>query len=197
MSFRIEQKLLINLSQIFTFKKWLDQKGYKKLFNNRIVNSLYFENIANSMILDSEEGILPRKKIRLRNYPEEGIEDYFFENKISSTEDRFKEKKDITKIQFDKIKKNGYYDNLYSSCHPKFYVTYLREYYNCNTSRLTVDTNIVYKDYKSENFYKKETSIAVEIKTHPDHNLDSLLKQFPFQRIRFSKYCRGFLNLYY
>ena len=197
MSFRIEQKLLINKSQIFDFKKWIDSKGYKKLFDDRKVNSLYFENIANSIFLDSEEGILPRKKLRVRNYPEDKTHKYFFENKISSPEGRFKEKKSISKIEFEKIKKNGYYDNLYSSCYPRFYVTYSREYYDCKTSRLTVDTNITYKDFKNKNLSKKDSSIAVEIKTNPKHSLDDLLQQFPFQRIRFSKYCRGFLNLYY
>tara|TARA_B110000971_G_C19908500_1_gene453420 strand:+ start:76 stop:669 length:594 start_codon:yes stop_codon:yes gene_type:complete len=196
MSFRIEQKLLINKSQIFDFKKWIDKKGYKKLYSDRKINSLYFENIANSIFLDSEEGILPRKKLRVRNYPQGKINEYFFENKISSTEGRFKEKKYISKIEFEKIKKNGYYDNLYSSCYPRFYVTYSREYYDCKTSRLTVDTNISYKDFKNENLNKKDSAIAVEIKTNPNHSLDDLLQQFPFQRIRFSKYCRGFINLY-
>jgi len=196
MSFRIEQKLLINSSQIFTFKKWLNDSGYKKLYNDRIVNSLYFENVGNSIFLDSEEGILPRKKIRVRNYPQDKSEEFFLENKISSAEGRFKKKKIIKKTEFEKIKKTGYYDKLYSSCHPKFYVTYSREYYNCKTSRLTIDTNISYKDYKNTNFDKQDSSIAVEIKTNPSHNLDDLLKQFPFQRIRFSKYSRGFISLY-
>ena len=86
------------------------------------------------------------------------------ENKISSPEGRFKEKKKITKEELDKIKKVGYSDNLYSSCHPKLYVTYYREYYNCNGSRLTIDTNISYKDYQNKNLLRKDTSIAVEIK---------------------------------
>ena len=196
MSFRIEQKLLINFSQIFNFKKWLNEKGYKKLYDDRIVNSLYFENISNSMFHDSEEGIVPRKKIRVRNYPQNKIEEYFLENKISSLEGRFKKKESITKKELQKIEKIGYSDNLYSSCHPKLYITYTREYYNCETSRLTIDTNIIYRDYKNKNLKKKDTSIAVEIKTNPNHSLDELLQQFPFQRIRFSKYSRGFILLY-
>ena len=102
MSFRIEQKLLINKSQIFDFKKWIDSRGYKKLFNDRKVNSLYFENMANSIFLDSEEGILPRKKLRVRNYPQDKIHEYFFENKISSLEGRFKEKKILVKFNSKK-----------------------------------------------------------------------------------------------
>tara|TARA_Y100000590_G_C15463688_1_gene917457 strand:- start:122 stop:715 length:594 start_codon:yes stop_codon:yes gene_type:complete len=196
MSFRIEQKLLVNYSQIFNFKKWLNEKGYKKLYDDRIVNSLYFENISNSMFHDSEEGVVPRKKIRVRNYPQSKIEEYFLENKISSLEGRFKKKKSITKKELKKIEKIGYSDNFYSSCHPKFYITYIREYYNCKTSRLTIDTNIIYRDYKNKNLKKKDTSIAVEIKTNPNHSLDELLQQFPFQRIRFSKYSRGFILLY-
>ena len=44
MSFRIEEKLSINFNQIFEFKKWLNCQGFKKLYEDRIVRSLYFEN---------------------------------------------------------------------------------------------------------------------------------------------------------
>ena len=43
------------------------------------------------MYLDSEDGCLPRKKIRVRTYPEnKNDSEYFFETKISSVEGRYK-----------------------------------------------------------------------------------------------------------
>ena len=63
MSFRKEEKLLINTNQVFDFKKWLNSKGFLKIYKDRAVNSLYFENNSNKMFLDSEEGTVPRKKL--------------------------------------------------------------------------------------------------------------------------------------
>lgn len=54
MSFRIEEKLLINTNQIYDFKKWLSKKKYLKLYPDRKIKSLYFENLNNQMFLDSE-----------------------------------------------------------------------------------------------------------------------------------------------
>lgn len=93
MTFRIEDKLLINFTQVFEFRKWISDKGYKKLFPDRKIKSLYFENLNNQMFIDFEEGVTPRKKIRIRNYPEYNNNKYYFEKKISSPEGRFKRKK--------------------------------------------------------------------------------------------------------
>ena len=61
MSFRIEEKLLISSSQIFSFKKWLNDQGYSKLFVDRKIKSLYFDNIHNGMFIDSRREFLLEK----------------------------------------------------------------------------------------------------------------------------------------
>ena len=71
MSFRIEDKLLINNNQLFEFKNYLMNNNGKILFPKRSVQSLYFDNYRNQMHIDSEEGCVPRKKIRIRNYPKD------------------------------------------------------------------------------------------------------------------------------
>ena len=86
MSFRIEEKLLINKYQLSQFKEYLASKGAIKIFKTRKINNLYFDNNKFDMFNDSIEGCLPRKKIRLRSYEDERI---FLEIKISSTEIRF------------------------------------------------------------------------------------------------------------
>ena len=68
MSFRIEEKLLINKKQILEFKDFLFKKHAKQLFPPRKILSLYFENFKDEMYKDSVEGTVPRKKIRVRNY---------------------------------------------------------------------------------------------------------------------------------
>ena len=66
MSFRIEDKLLINNNQLFEFKNYLMNNNGNILFPKRSVQSLYFDNYRNQMHIDSEEGCVPRKKIRIR-----------------------------------------------------------------------------------------------------------------------------------
>jgi SPX domain protein involved in polyphosphate accumulation len=196
MSFRIEEKLLISSSQIFSFKKWLNEQSFSKLFEDRKIKSLYFDNIHNQMYVDSEEGISPRKKIRIRNYPDGKDNNIYFEKKISSPEGRYKNKKIIDNIYFKNLKNIGYYDESYKSCYPNLYIEYCREYYNANNCRLTIDTNIFYSSFNNPNNKFFDSQSAVEIKANFEIDIDKLRNKFPFQRIRFSKYCRGFDNLF-
>ena len=56
--------------------------------------------------------------------------------------------------------------------------------------RISIDDNIEYKDFKS-NYTYTDDKIIVELKTFFKKNVDDLYEDFPFQRIRFSKYCFG------
>ena len=69
MSFRIEEKLLIHNNQLLEFKEFLFKKKAKQHYPQRKIKSLYFENFRDEMYSDSLEGTVPRKKIRVRNYP--------------------------------------------------------------------------------------------------------------------------------
>ena len=59
MSFRVENKFIINNEDIFNFKNKIIRRG-NKLFEDRIVKSIYFDNSFSSYH-DSTEGLLPRK----------------------------------------------------------------------------------------------------------------------------------------
>ena len=75
------------------------------LFKYKSYN-LYFENSNDEMYKDSIEGILPRKKIRVRNYPESKNLSFYLEMKISSVEGRYKTSKVIEEHKFTEIKKD-------------------------------------------------------------------------------------------
>ena len=98
-----------------------NKKGAKKIFKDREINSLYFDNF---MFHDSLEGLTPRKKIRVRNYPNDITKKLSFEIKISSVEGRFKTNKLINEKYFENIKKNGIFDNKYGICKPILNVSY-------------------------------------------------------------------------
>ena len=88
MSFRNEDKLFIHHNKIGVFKKYLRKRGAIQIYKPRIVKSTYFDNKNFDMYHNSIEGTVPRKKIRIREYPEFKNK-LFIEKKISSVEVRF------------------------------------------------------------------------------------------------------------
>ena len=68
MSFRVEEKVIISNGNIHLLNNFLNKNDAKKIHEDRVIKSLYFDNKFFSMFQESEEGIVPRKKIRLRNY---------------------------------------------------------------------------------------------------------------------------------
>jgi len=190
MSFRIEEKLYIKIEHLIDFKIFLKKNFSKKLFHERIIKSLYFDNINFDMYNDSIEGLVPRKKIRIRQYLSGDDKNLYLEIKNSSVEGRFKTRKIIKKDQFEIYKKVGIFDSQYGVCLPSCFVAYEREYSQIHDVRISIDKDIIYENYKTCSVFKDEDCI-VELKTSIKKNLDDLVEQFPFQRIRFSKYCNG------
>jgi len=188
MSYRIEDKLFFKPENILQFKNFLKNKSAKKLYENRIIRSLYFDNINLDMYRDSVEGSVPRKKIRIRHYPNSKDKNYYLEIKTSAVEGRYKTRKIIKKEDFESYKKNGIFDSNYGTCIPNFYVSYKREYVKIGDVRISIDEEISYENYLSNSvFFDKK--LIVELKTSINKNLDDFIKDFPFQKIRFSKYC--------
>ncbi len=188
MSFRIEEKLYIIRENLIQFKEFLIKKSVKSIHYPREIKSLYFENMNLDLYKDSIEGLVPRKKIRIRNYPDDQDKRFYLEIKNSAIEGRYKTRKVINEKEFDLKKINGIYDNQYGTCYPKLYVNYLREYSIIDNVRISIDTNIKYKDFKT-GYEVNDDRIIVELKTSINKNLDELIEDFPMQRIRFSKYC--------
>ena len=190
MSFRIEKKLFIKKEQLIEFKKFLFKKNINQIYKPRVVESIYFDNCDKKIYFDSLEGLSPRKKIRIRYYPEKKIKEYFLEYKISSVEGRFKKNNKISLDHFNYLLNFGIFDNSYGICKPNLVVSYTREYLEKDDVRITYDTNINYNLFK-KNIKKKDHNIIVELKTSINKDLNHLIKEFPFQEIRFSKYCNG------
>ena len=190
MSFRIEKKLFIKKEQLIEFKKFLFKKNINQIYKPRVVESIYFDNCDKKIYFDSLEGLSPRKKIRIRYYPEKKIKEYFLEYKISSVEGRFKKNNKISLDHFNYLLNFGIFDNSYGICKPNLVVSYTREYFAKDDVRVTYDANINYNLFK-KNTKKNDHNIIVELKTSINKNLNHLIKEFPFQEIRFSKYCNG------
>ena len=91
MSFRNEKKFRLSYGDSYHLKSNLISLGMKKMYPDRKINSEYFDTKHLKMFSDSEEGILPRKKIRLRWYNDKLVKN--LEIKVSSNEGRYKKSK--------------------------------------------------------------------------------------------------------
>lgn len=194
MTFRIEEKINIKKQNLFKFYDWLNFNSAKKIYPDRKISSLYFDNQNLNMYHDSIEGLIPRKKIRVRSYNNQSLtnEDLNIEKKITSAEGRFKESTPIKNV--DEKLKFGILDQNYGICKPIIKVCYNRAYYSVLNYRVTLDTNIIY--FLQESFHKSlrkknDENIVVEIKSQNTFSVNDIQDQFLFQRIRFSKYCRA------
>tara|TARA_B100000989_G_C19520488_1_gene463936 strand:- start:1032 stop:1697 length:666 start_codon:yes stop_codon:yes gene_type:complete len=144
---RFERKISLKKGQIHFFKPTLYQSGFKKIYENRIVNSIYFDDEDFSLVRENIDGVSSRIKLRIR----------FYENDYSNAklEMKFKSgqlgrkyyidmnKTILTKTQLIEdacqILNNISINNLYPTSHVK----YQREYLiNSENIRCTVDTNI-------------------------------------------------------
>lgn len=193
MSFRKEKKFRVTVNEFHKLQSLLQQKGMEVLFKPRVISSIYFDTVDMNMFHDSEEGVLPRKKVRIRWYDES--EKFILENKTSSIEGRFKVTSKLDNIFIDKklITKN-HMDAQYGLIQPILKVSYERSYFVLNKMRITFDKNITYQHLRIANnrkYYEPER--VVEIKTPiacPDNFIE---KNIPYPTARFSKYSRGLL----
>ena len=190
MSFRIEKKIFVKRENLFEFKKMLFDNGARTLYQNRKVQSIYFDNLKLQMYKDSIEGLAPRKKIRVRNYPNNSEITYKLEIKISSVEGRHKTSEVISNESFEKIKSDGIFDPKYGVCLPLLNVVYEREFLKKEEIRITIDTDINYNIFNNP-VIKRDNNVIVELKTSKISSIDHVFEKYPYQEIRFSKYCNG------
>ncbi len=193
MSFRKEKKYKLTVSDQNILKNKLIDKGMKILYPKRTVNSIYFDTNNLDFYLNSEEGVLPRKKIRLRWYDKD-IKKIFKEIKISSVEGRFKTSEPF--LYNENIFKNNLQllDNEFGILKPQMQITYSREYFFFNDLRITFDSNIQYTDRSSlNNIITKDKETVMEIKVNFKTNDDYIEKIIGYPTSRFSKYSRSIL----
>jgi len=145
MSFRIEAKIPLTLNDLNILRSTLLDKGMTSLYPKRFIRSIYFDNKYHDMFNESEEGVIPRKKMRIRNYPQKQETSFNLEIKISSEEGRFKTSRLLNLNEYESIIKNGYFDKDYGQIFPTIVVEYWREYFctKIDVSRLTLQFHIL------------------------------------------------------
>jgi SPX domain protein involved in polyphosphate accumulation len=192
-SFRKEKKYRVTKFESEKLFKVLSKNGMKLLHKPRVINSVYFDNNSYDMFYNSEEGVVPRKKIRIRWYNNKI--NFSLEKKTSSVEGRFKSsnKYDILK-SITQIENHNMIDNNYGYIYPSLKVSYLRTYYTFNKMRVTLDKNINYRNLRNDSFtLYEDPENVIEIKVQEEFSDDIIEKFMPYSTSRFSKYSRGLL----
>ena len=192
MSFRTEHKISVSAGRVIDAIDWISQSGAIYLHDKRTVFSTYFDNDSMSMYHDSEEGVVPRKKIRIRVYNEMGdaAKGGLLEQKISSVEGRFKKSTFMDKSEVDLHMRQGIFDDQYGFCRPVVQVKYSREYFKINSTRITLDSDIRYCGVGGFDWVE-DGMTSMEIKATYAADQNELMQGFPFMRARFSKYSRA------
>jgi hypothetical protein len=191
MSFRKEKKYKLSRVEFNTVKNSLLHRGMRQIHSGRSVNSLYFDTETYEMFHDSEEGLLPRKKVRIRWYGD--ISKANSEVKTSSVEGRFKTTKKANVQSFATIPRT-LFDSDYGVISPSILVSYFRQYFVFESIRFTFDSNIKYVDYRRSSCVEyKEKERVMELKVDAEMSDDYMETILPFPTSRFSKYCRALL----
>ena len=193
MSFRKEKKFRVTVSDFYKFQDQLYQQGMETLFVPRLITSVYFDTVDLNMFHDSEEGVLPRKKVRIRWYNDDQL--FTLENKTSSIEGRFKVTSKLkNSISEKETFTRNRLDAQYGQIQPTLKVSYRRSYFVFNEMRITFDKDICYQNLKyadMRKYYDPERVIEIKIPANcPDDFVERLV---PFPTARFSKYSRGLL----
>ena len=144
------------------------------------------------MFVDSEEGSLPRKKIRIRSYGG-STSLASLEMKVSSVEGRFKTAKNLSNEDRKRLIENGFVDSRYGLCDPKVEVSYTRQYYHFSGIRVTFDSDIRYRKHESM-IESLESLNIIEIKAPAKASADFLTSLLAEPRRRFSKFSRAIIR---
>jgi len=188
---RIELKMATSDRQFWSLiSKGTDVRTSAILFPERRVESVYFDTVDFEYFRDSEEGLLPRYKVRLRSYNgarhncllEIKESTAFGRRKISIPIER--DKMSVSELRF-----RG------AVLRPILVVEYSRQYFAVGEMRATRDFDICFSDISGVRS-RRCSDIVHEIKHDggPPPKFD-IEHPFGFSNRRFSKFCTAVMGL--
>lgn len=175
----------------------LKSRGMLRLHPNRQITSVYFDTPTFQMFHDSEEGVLPRRKRRIRFY---GLErnTIRLEKKISSLEGRFKSSTKLNKEELPILLSCGILCSQYGLIWPSIMISFTRKYFSLGDLRLTFDYNIKYSRvlshldiWSSQQATAIDNECVMEMKAEIFTEDSRIQRMIPWSNQRFSKYSRG------
>lgn len=219
MKLRYEKKFYTDSKYFSDIECFLlsNQIGFRRIYETRLINSIYFDDLDLINYCNSIDGLPNREKYRLRWYGKEKIIKPNFEikqkfgkvgNKLIFELNSLDLNKPLNKLEiFSQIKnKFSNKDNYYFFTFiPIIYIFYERSYFISmnNNLRITLDRDINYSYLLGKNLIKtnpsiKDNSIVIELKySRKDESIDIMSrKSFPLYASKFSKYTNAVEKLF-
>jgi SPX domain protein involved in polyphosphate accumulation len=217
--YRYEIKFVLDNARLADAMKWLyNETTASRTYDNRTVNSIYFDDVGFSSVRDNLAGVSQRNKFRLRWYGDQEYSVPIFEVKtkngrlgrkttypINSIKDNLKELNvdNVTsKCAKDLLKHNIVFDEHLV---PTLQVNYEREYYETHDGiRITIDQNIQFSDTQLHSSLNENNSFpypfqVMEVKFTPNMKeiVSELIRPLHITPKRHSKYLIGLAMLGY
>ena len=218
-SYRYEIKFVLDNARLSDAMQWLySDTTANKTYDNRRVNSIYFDDVGFSSVRDNLAGIAQRNKLRLRWYGNQEKSSPVFEVKTKNGRLGYKTaypiksiKNNIMDLNIDKITSNCIKDlamqNIVFDEHlvPTLQVNYEREYYETHDGiRITIDQDIQFSDTQLHTTLDENNSFpypfkVMEVKFEPDMKeaVAELIRPLHITPKRHSKYLVGLAVLGY
>ena len=179
-NFRKEYKFVTDIENSGKYLDWIT-KNSVLLFPKRTVQSMYYDTLDFSLYKNSVFDDTDRFKIRFRNY-KETPEEIFKEIKKNSRDGKFKTSESTNYKNFDEIGSLYFEGDQY---YPKSFVSYTRQYFLKNNSRITYDTNIIYRTgIKKSNKFYNSNKVIIEFKLD---DFQKLKESYIFKNLMFSE----------
>ena len=184
---------ITNFSEEFFISKF----KLKEIYQKRKITSIYYDTKYLDFYNLSQEGILPRKKVRIRFY---NIGEYNLEIK---SQDFYSKIKKIIKLK--NIEDLNYHllDNgITQQLKPKINVNFFRRYFSSTVGRITIDRDINYSICNSDSIFEIRNKIIsnqkiLEIKyENINDKIPVSFRGIELKEQRNSKYCNGIDLLY-
>lgn len=218
LDFRNEKKLVFFQSESYLLNL-LRLLELKEIYHKRKVNSIYLDTFNLNDFSDTVDGEKQRSKLRMRWYDQtfNSTIKPILENKIKINNKNFKIKQDLKSLQildslsYNEIKK--YLNNSeildpnilikFQRRNPNIFISYDRRYFMFKNVRITMDSNLHYRDFYKKNkiskhdFIKKRNFHIIEMKYNDDqfNNVTILTNKFRNRITKFSKYEYSLMNI--
>ena len=197
----VRQELKFPGKSTFNFRITLNEWGMKPSFPDRKVFSIYFDSVNLDLFRISEEGLTPRRKIRLRWYDKpKNIVNSTLEIKTTKEHEKTKDKFNISYTEpgsLQKFIRSLTTLNLVPICQVQYHRAYLE---NRDGARATIDSRICYSRVTNqfkiiEPFFFDSYNI-LELKTTNPTLSQTLAGENHLPIERFSKYCRSIEKIF-
>ncbi len=221
-NYRYERKFLITDISFRKIEKIikLNPVNFRKLYSERVINNIYFDNHILESFHDNVDGIAKREKIRIRWYGDRygiitnPVLEIKKRNNSVGTKDQYPLK--AFKID-DNLNENVLKHVILTSdipdiikkkvlmLQPKLLNSYERKYLISfdKKFRITLDKNLFYMKFMAHqnNFLglvrdSRSTVLEIKYDMKDDENIDAITNSFNFRLTKNSKYVTGIFSLY-